>query len=576
MRASSNDDSPCQLNRHRFARERLLADRLRSKSPLWLLVLLSNQWLVSCGARSDIDEHLDDTSAAGRFVGVGGKGTTGGPWNGAGGRGGVGGTSAASGGNSAIGGSHATGGTTSAGGVKATGGSSPTGGASRGGTATTGGAITTGGSRATGGATSSGGSRPTGGAPTGGIAPTGGTKATGGMPTTGGTTSSGGSRPTGGAPTGGTVASGGTPLAGGASSGAGAPTGGSTSMAGATHTAGAAGVFASGGAAVTGGAAGAAGSAGAPATTPPSCLGLPTLCQGESCCTTIKVTGGTFAMGRSQVSGATDYFSSGFDQETPEHDATVANFALDKYEVTVGRYRAFVNNYDAWHKPPASNPHSGDGANPNVAASNRDLTGWAQSWTPSPNDLPTDATALASALDCTGPYATWKNSADTNEAYPITCVSWYMAFAFCIWDGGWLPTEAEWEYAAAGGAENRLYPWGGAAPDSSRANYLDTDGSPFVPVGSKGSAGAGVFGHADLAGSMYEWVFDWYSTSYYGTAESPVVCDRCANTTHSNGRVLRDGCWDCAASQLRAAFRQGNGEANRGYGLGFRCARSPW
>ncbi len=48
----------------------------------------------------------------------------------------------------------------------------------------------------------------------------------------------------------------------------------------------------------------------------------------------------------------------------------------------------------------------------------------------------------------------------TNETYAINCMTWYEAFAFWVWAGGRLPIEAEWEYAAAGGDENRLYPWG--------------------------------------------------------------------------------------------------------------------
>ena len=64
-----------------------------------------------------------------------------------------------------------------------------------------------------------------------------------------------------------------------------------------------------------------------------------------------------------------------------------------------------------------------------------------------------------------------------NESLPINCITWYEAFAFCAWDGGFLPTEAEWNYAAAGGSEQRAYPWSNPPTsttiDCSHANYDD-------------------------------------------------------------------------------------------------------
>lgn len=314
----------------------------------------------------------------------------------------------------------------------------------------------------------------------------------------------------------------------------------------------------------------------------PSCNGLSTKCQNESCCTSIKLPGGTYPMGRSIQQSAPDYYDQGFDTETPEHSATVASFALDKYEVTVGRFRRFVNTYDEWHK---TNPSEGAGANPRTAD-----TGWGQSWSAASDDLPADKTELTNALKFNEAYQTWTDEIGTNEAYPINCVDWFMAFAFCIWDGGRLPTEAEWEYAAAAGSQNRLYPWGKEAPDSNRANCSFGEGSPAstsrMEVGSKlATGGAGYFNHADLAGSVSEWVFDWFLGNYYGTDEVPVPCGNCANVTPTGGpagdpptRVVRGGSWygdsNITGFGLRAASRSLAKPIRRDNGLGFRCART--
>jgi formylglycine-generating enzyme len=339
---------------------------------------------------------------------------------------------------------------------------------------------------------------------------------------------------------------------------------------------------ATGGAAgITGGAAGAAsggstpgeaGTGGALVTAPRSCQNLTTQCQGESCCTATTVPAGTFKMGRSESSSGGDYFTDGASNEVPEHDATVASFALDKYEVTVGRFRAFVESYDAWHKAPASNPRIGAGRNENAAIDVQDRTGWGENWTPQESDLPVDSSALRLLLDAENQFSTWTEDVAGNETFPINNVSWTVAFAFCVWDGGRLPTEAEWEYVAAGGSADFLYPWGRNQPDSSRANFVLSFDSPKLAVGGRQN-GDGAFGHRDLGGSMNEWVLDWYSDRYYGTPTAPATCNRCVSLVGSDLRSARGGSWFESEYYLRVAHRGNQNFRSVLPNMGIRCAR---
>jgi formylglycine-generating enzyme len=186
---------------------------------------------------------------------------------------------------------------------------------------------------------------------------------------------------------------------------------------------------------------------------------------------------------------------------------------------------------------------------------------------------------LKTNVKCDSTYQTWTDGGTGNEQLPINCVDWYEAFAFCIWDGGRLPTEAEWEYAAAGGNSNRIYPWVYSPPDNTvgvfGCQWSGTTSCAFADIASVGSvpAGAGRWGHQDLAGSMWEWVFDWYDSGWYGGGGS--FCNDCANTSASTSRVIRSGSWYSLADSLRAANRNDYAPASRNSLFGLRCARTP-
>ena len=278
-------------------------------------------------------------------------------------------------------------------------------------------------------------------------------------------------------------------------------------------------------------------------------------CGGVSCCDNVGLPGGAFPMGRSV--GGTDAYVAGGGEELPEHAVTVAPFTLDTFEVTVGRFRKFAAAFDG--TPPAA----GAGAHPLIPNS-----GWQASWNGS---LAASQAALIANLGCDAASQTWTDAAGADESMPMNCVTWFEAAAFCAWDGGRLPTEAEWEYAAAG-SDNRLYPWGSDNPSVNKAlaDHSGSDASPFLAVGTH-PAGKGKWGHQDLGGGMFEWVLDWYDGAWYGGGGAS--CVNCADINGNSYRVLRGGSWLTGTAMLRAAARMDDTPSNRSQNSGFRCAR---
>lgn len=279
------------------------------------------------------------------------------------------------------------------------------------------------------------------------------------------------------------------------------------------------------------------------------CAGLPATCGAlstQDCCAASVIPGGTFAR---SYDGVTFTDSS--------QTASVHEFRLDTFAVTVGRFRAFIAGY------PATLPANGAGKNPNVAND----PGWNSSWS---SLMP--ATGLGATL--AAQESTWTEMPADHETWPITAATWYEAMAFCIWDGGRLPTEAEWNYAAAGGSEQRVYPWSSPATstviDETYAVYCQSGGCPPNQpqrVGSRSPKGDGKWGQADLAGNVWEFTVDYFSENY------TTPCNDCANFTSSSYRVYRGGSSNRDASFLLASFRGTFEPAARGNGTGFRCAR---
>ena len=296
----------------------------------------------------------------------------------------------------------------------------------------------------------------------------------------------------------------------------------------------------------------------------PSCVGLTATCgpnANEDCCSTATpIPGGTFFRSY-DVAGDGMYPSMSY-------PATVSPFVLDRFEVTVGRFRKFV---EAGRGTRANPPTAGAGER--KLNGNAGQGGWDTSWN---TVLAADTAALILAVKCDGSKQTWTDVPGTNEERPIGCMTWYEATAFCAWDGGYLPTEAEWNYAASGGAEQRAYPWsnppGLMSIDCTRANYGGTSPPSTMcsqmanKVGSS-PQGIGRWGQDDLGGNILEWTLDWYATY---TAS----CNDCANLVAGSTRVLHGGTFADVASALRNGFRRSDvAPSTRFSGVGVRCAR---
>jgi len=256
----------------------------------------------------------------------------------------------------------------------------------------------------------------------------------------------------------------------------------------------------------------------------------------------VLVQGGRFQMGATQ-----EQTSYAVDDEKPLHWVTLSNFRMDRYEVTTKAFTEFLNS--------------------------RKIT-----------DVTTCMTA--SGVSKTIFYETAKNiyyhsnkwyPASGYENKPMTNVTWYGADEYCRWAGGFLPTEAQWEYAARGGAANAgaIYS-GGNDPTAVawyNANTNNQEGVEYYAqnVGGKTANELGLY---DMSGNVWEWCRDWF-VAYSSTEQvNPTgLTDEQADDASVTTKVRRGGGWaETNVNKLRVSFRGANTPLSYAGSVGFRMA----
>jgi formylglycine-generating enzyme required for sulfatase activity len=233
---------------------------------------------------------------------------------------------------------------------------------------------------------------------------------------------------------------------------------------------------------------------------------LPEEATGRDGAPMVLVPAGEFVMGSDK----------GDDDEKPVHRVQLDSFYIDKFEVTNGRFAKFIDAIKG--EPP---------------------------WGFDDKDTPV-----------------------AHAEQPVRWVTWLDATAYCQWAGKRLATEAEWEKAARS-TDGRLYPWGDEPPTQAHAVFGQKEGSESLPPFSSRDKGKSPYGAQDLAGSLYEWVTDWYDDEYYG--KTPPQNPR--GPSEGTQKVQRGGSYTNNPYRLRSSFRTKDNPTEAHPNVGFRCVQ---
>ena len=279
----------------------------------------------------------------------------------------------------------------------------------------------------------------------------------------------------------------------------------------------------------------------------------------------IKLDGGSFRMG-------TDYPDAWFqDGEGPIREATVGPFWVDACAVTNKQFQDFV------------------AATGYVTES--EAFGWSFVFQ---TMLPKSKIRKLSRDTVAGlewwhqvPHASWKqpegpgSSIQKRLNHPVVHVSWNDAHAYAEWAGKRLLTEAEWEFAARGGYDQRIYPWGNDLVHHGRHMCNTWQGKfPTLDSGADGFKGTcpvdafqpNKYGLYNVCGNVWEWCGDWFHPTYHTTASQ----DNPKGPPFGDRKMMKGGSFLCHISycnRYRIAARTSNTPDSATDNCGFRCAR---
>ena len=250
----------------------------------------------------------------------------------------------------------------------------------------------------------------------------------------------------------------------------------------------------------------------------------------------VFVEGGTFFMG-----ATAEQVVDAFDDEKPEHEVTLDDFYIGKFEVTQAMWE-YVMRY------------SGVGGKLGSDNKNVVLSACAKVW-PS-YERPTSTYGLG-------------------DYYPAYYVSYddvvkiFLPRLDSITGVQYrLPTEAEWEYAARGGNKSKGYKYSGSNTIGNVAWYENNSLNTTHIVGMKEPNELGLY---DMSGNVWEWCSDWYGTNYYSSSET---FENPAGPETGMFHVHRGGSWPTSGDCCRVSYRRISTPKKKDHCIGFRLVRS--